>query len=680
MADDEFDERPMFSERIVRGRSIDTSQWATPDVGALKESRRGLFFARKKAVELYLANASPEVIKRTTSLSAKQAYRLISERCLETHADGREFGWRGLVPYERIRPYRRIRRIRVNDYGGGAVGALQTVLDAHPKLKAAFDSRILTIPRTGQLTEIKRARTRHQNWFLDQLRARGYEIREEWPFNTVSRGYFSIRRYVDKVLLANPKAMAYEAGGPDLVKKLVTGDGVDRPISRFMQRVEMDAHKVDGRFCVLLPQIGGGFQEKIVHRLWVVVLLEVVSRAVIGYYMSLRREVSKEDVLRAIKRSLIPWEPNPVTFSDEPYLAGAGLLSVLGPEYVGLCWDETSVDGALAQTCQQVCRALEDVVGAKLLAPTNSFAKRRSMDDRPFIETYFRRLAGHGFQRLSNTTGAKPEGRKGRDPEAVALTSRFQYEYAGELLDVMIANYNAQPHCGIGNRTPLEYARFLYRHTVSALRHVDPSMVDSMFSVRKLCTVRGGASAGRRPYVEFFNATYSNETLGMRHDLVGSKIWVIAHKEDDARTAMGLTTGGAPLGILRAAPPWNGLPHSVAVRTAICQANRVGKFQVPPGADPVEALVHFCETQADKKLPVHSVYLEARRIIAAAAAQSVGDAMLETALKRADDDIEAANTRRRGDESTAAAKSIDTKPQSSPVPLPPRRIAITRSW
>ncbi|WP_230960246.1 hypothetical protein [Burkholderia territorii] len=344
----------MYSQRIVRGRAIDVSQWATPDVGAMTDSRRALYFARKRAVELYLSNASPEAIKRATSLSAKQAYRLISERCLETHEDGREYGWRGLIPYGRMRPYRRIRRIRVNEYGGGAVGALQAVFDAHPELRTAFDVRILTIPRVGQLIEIKRAKTRHLNWFLDQLRVLGYEMKGEWPFNTVSRGYFSIRRYVEKVLAANPKTMAHEIGGPELVKKLTTGDGVDRPVSRFMQRVEMDAHKLDGRFCVLLPQIGGGFREKIIHRLWVIVMLEVISRAVIGYYMSLKREVSKDDVLRTIKRSLTPWSPRPVTFCEEAYLPGAGLLSTLGREYVGLCWDETSVDGALAETCKQV--------------------------------------------------------------------------------------------------------------------------------------------------------------------------------------------------------------------------------------------------------------------------------------------------------------------------------------
>lgn len=677
MATEDSDERPKFSQRIVRGRAIDTSHWVTPDVGAMTDSRRARYFARKEAVELYLEGAKPELIKQITSLSAKQAYRLVSERCLEVHADGREYGWRGLIPYGRMRPYRRIRRIRVDNYGGGAAGAMQVVLDAHPDLRRDFDARIQSIPRGGRLAEIKRPKTRHHSWFLDRLRELGYEIRNEWPFNTDSRGYYSIRRYVEKVLAANPKAMAYEAGGPDLVKKLATGDGVNRPVSRFMQRVEMDAHKLDGRFCVLLPQIGGGFLEKIIHRLWVIVLLEITSRAVIGYYLSLRREVSKDDVLRAIKGALTLWVQRQVTFCEEPYKPGAGLLSVLGPGYIGLCWDETSVDGALAETCQHVRQSLEEVVRSKLLDPSNSFSKRRSKDDRPFIETFFRHLAALGFQRLSNTTGARPDDKGGRDPDEVAVTSRFQYEYAEELLDVLIANYNSTPHRSIGNRTPLEYAEFLYRHSSSALRHVDAEMVNSMFSVRKLCTVRGGASQGRFPYVEFLNATYSNEVLKCRNDLVGSKIWMIAHKENDARVAIGAEINGTSLGVLRAAPPWNGLPHSLAVRAAICKANRAGKFDIPPGMDPVEALIHFSETQPKGKLPVHPAYLEARRILVTAATESVGDMMLDAALKRDgenrdDKDIESSDSKK------SDRRPSYVKRQEASTPLPPRRIASTR--
>ncbi|MGF6297901.1 hypothetical protein OKW42_001231 [Paraburkholderia sp. WC7.3d] len=71
-----------------------------------------------------------------------------------------------------------------------------------------------------------------------------------------------------------------------------------------MQRVEMDANILDGRFCVSLPLVNGGFREKIVHRLWAVVIIEVVSCVVVGYYFSVRREVSTDDVLRAVKRAL----------------------------------------------------------------------------------------------------------------------------------------------------------------------------------------------------------------------------------------------------------------------------------------------------------------------------------------------------------------------------------------
>lgn len=235
----------------------------------------------------------------------------------------------------------------------------------------------------------------------------------------------------------------------------------------------MDAHKLDGRFCVCVPQLDGQVIERIVHRLWVIVIIEVVSRAVVGYYFSTEREVTKEDVLRTIKVALTQWRPKSISFSENAYEPGSGLLSAAGDDFVRLCWDETSVDGALAETCKDVRDALSETVGSTLIEPNNSFSKRRTKDDRPFIETFFRNLASGGFQRLSNTTGGKAEYRHGRHPEEVALAAKFQYEYASELLDVLIANYNVHKHAGISGRSPLEFARFLYqiwRASVAARR------------------------------------------------------------------------------------------------------------------------------------------------------------------------------------------------------------------
>lgn len=660
------------ARRIVGGNTIDTSQWPTPDEGALEGNRRALYFARKLAVELYLSGATTCVLKQQTSLGAKQAYRLIRERCLETHPDGRPYGWRGLVPWFRVKPYRRRVKIEVDQFGKGAVGAMQALLDCHPDLREAFDARIRAGVSGKRLVETRRSRRRHCAWFLEQLRGLGYEARSEWPFNTSSQGYFSVCRYIDSLLAADPRSLAAATGGPDLVSKLKTGDGTGRPALKFMQRVEMDAHKLDGRFCVSLPLMGGGFQEKIVHRLWVIVILEVVSRAVVGYYFSIRREVSSDDVLRAIKRALGRWSPRPVSFSDTPYLPDAGLLAAAGEDFVGLCWDETSVDGALAETCQQVRDALRDAVGSALLDPKTSFSKRRSKDDRPFIEAFFRNLAGQGFQRLSSTTGAKPHDRKGKEPEAVALASRFQYEYAEELLDVLIANYNATPHRGIANRTPLAYARFLAQHGERNPRHADPAVVQALFSVRKRCRVRGGAEVGRAPFVEFYYSRYTNEVLHNRQDLVGAEIWVTCHQEDDCRIAMASTLDGMSLGVLRAAPPWNLSPHSLAVRAAVCQACARGQFTIPAGADAIEVFLRYVESQTNHRLPVHPAYLEARRILAAAANSSIGATMFDAAAARGDVAGHAAG-RRSPQEAWPGARGDESE-----FTLPPRRMAQSK--
>lgn len=623
------------SIRIVGGANVDISSWATPDEGALVGEQRALYFARKAAVTLYLQGTQAEEIKQKTGLGEKQAYRLIRERCLATHADGQPYGWRALIPYVRIQPYKRRTKIQIDSFGNGGAGAMETLLDTYPDVRTAFEKRIRTIPSGKKLTETKVSIGRHCTWFLDELRRRGCEHRNEWPFNTASTAYYSVRRYVAKVLSGDPVALAWATGGPEMTRKLKTGEGSDRPVTNFLQRVEMDAHKLDGRFCVSIPEIGGGTKERIVYRLWVIAMIDVVSRIVIGYYFSTAKEVSSDDVLRCIKSALTKWQPQPITFSKEPYREGAGLLSSLGEEFVGLCWDETSVDGALAETCERVKGALKDAVGSVLLTPDNSFAKRRSLDDRPFIEAFFRNLAGKGFQRLSNTTGAKAEQKKGRDPEGIAVTSRFQYEYAEELLDVLIANYNATPHRGIGNRTPLAYAKFLFQNGQREWRRSDAVAVESLLSVRKLCRVRGGAKVGRNVYVECQYARYTNEILQNRQDLVGELIWVVHHKENDARIALASTQEGTSLGVLRAAPPWHILPHSLSMRRAIMQAQSIGKFHIPPGGDAMATFINYVESQPGNTLPVHPTYLAARRILAQAADQFVSDALLQAAQERA---------------------------------------------
>lgn len=105
---------------------------------------------------------------------------------------------------------------------------------------------------------------------------------------------------------------------------------------------------------VMVPSPHGGTEPRKIHRLWVVVIMEVASRVVLGYHLSLRRECAAEDVLRAVKHALSQWTPRDLQFSDNAYVDKAGFASYRSHRFVGACWDEFSVDGALANICTRV--------------------------------------------------------------------------------------------------------------------------------------------------------------------------------------------------------------------------------------------------------------------------------------------------------------------------------------
>ncbi len=651
---------------IVLAVQIDPATWVAVDDGAISGEQRELFLRRKRGILRYLDGANAAEVKTACGFGLKQIYRLITERCLKQHPDGNLYGWRGALPHQRVKSYSRSAPLRVGDWGGGAAGAMQWVFESPDGqgLKTKFRSHILDQP--ALLEAPRRPRLALVRWFLAELQQRGFERRGEWPFNVEKRGYVTISKFIDKVLDENPKRQRAILGGKNAQRKARAGDGTTRPLLQVFDRVECDAHKLDTRMVVMVPSPHGGEEQRKIHRLWVIVIIEVVSRAVLGYHLSLRRECSAEDVLRTIKRALTQWSPREIQFSGNAYVEGAGLPSSRSPRYIGACWDEFSVDGALANICERVERPLKDVIGARVLKPqdNNSYSSRRSLDDRPFIETFFRRLAEGGFHRLSTTTGSSPKDKQGSDPDAMAKATSFQLEYAEELLDALIANYNATPHSGLGYRSPLDQLDFLTSCSSTPIRTADAGEVKRMVGIRKLCTVLGGVDKGRRPHFNFANARYSAEWLCLRTDLIGKNVWLHIENEDDARYASVSTLQGLFLGAVRAAPPWHQTPHTLYMRTAIRALEKRRLLHLSNSCDAVEELVRYAESSPDKKLPTHPAYLEARRVLQSHAESLAGQSMVGLAKETA---VSA---------TTAPADTTEQSEQPEPaIILPPLRMA-----
>ncbi|WP_141107069.1 hypothetical protein [Herbaspirillum aquaticum] len=189
--------------RNVKGLadSADLSLWPSVDIAALTEKHRLDFLKRKHAVMLYLSGNSYDEIRAQCGIGGIQVYRLIRERCLAIHPDGRLYGWRALIRNQNIKGYNRQRPMTVDDWGYGTSGALRLAFDRYPQIRINFEKRILKASSEVRLTESKKKPKKALwQWLLAQFRREGMEARGEWPFNTKYFGYAAIRRFVERTM------------------------------------------------------------------------------------------------------------------------------------------------------------------------------------------------------------------------------------------------------------------------------------------------------------------------------------------------------------------------------------------------------------------------------------------------------------------------------------------------
>jgi putative transposase len=528
---------------------LNLEQWPGVCEEAIKDPNRLMQYkARRRAVELLVDRVPIAQIQSATGISGRMALHWL-RRALRIHPDGLIFGFRALIPWIHIVPYRRHATVDwEGPSGSGGSGAFDKLLRDYPELKELIDGEILKKKRKQVYESRISIKSLHKR-FLDRCRELDLDIGLKYPFNTTKLAYVALSEYVHELIKANVVAATSARFGSDVAKKLQAGDGSARPVSTPFSRVECDAHHIDAIFCILIPSIFGDLIPKVVHRLWLIVVKEVVSRAILGYHLSLRNECNTADILEAVRNSLRKWEPRELLIPTMQYADKAGFPSSYNERLLGACWDEFSVDAGLANLSGPVISKLKDVVDASPVV-----LPRHNPNDRPFVERFFGVMEEAGFHRLPNTTGSGPMDPRRKNPELAAVKYTIQLEYLEDLVDVLIANSNSTPHSGIGYRTPLEYLEFLCAKDGRWPRQADPSKVERILSFYKTATVRGGVDIGRRPYVPLYSVNYSSDILKQSYGLLGKKLSLEINRRD-LRTVRAYSESGAELGILRAAPP-----------------------------------------------------------------------------------------------------------------------------
>ena len=644
----------------------DVRTWPQVDEHAIEDrEKRSLFLRRYKAIKLLLDDTTGSYDVVESGVTRREAMRLL-KRCLCVSPDGQIYGFRALIPNLHIAKYTRRARPggSAKEASFGAAGAFQQLIHSHPILADLIEDEIFRLSKRQRVYESRIPIKSLHKRFIDKCRELGLEADGHYPFNTKALAYISLVRYVRHLLSSNPERATISTYGSDIAKKWRSSDGTARPVIEPFERVECDAHHIDAVFCILIPSLFGELIPKVVHRLWLIVIKDISSKAILGYHLSLRDECNADDVLLTIRHALSEWTPRTLTIPGMTYGKGSGFPSSRDKRFIGACWQEFSVDGALANLSTRVADKLEHLVGAKPIV-----LPRRIPNDRPFVERFFGALEEGGFHRLPNTTGNRPSDPRRNNPDQAAVHYRIQIEHLEDLLDVLIANFNGTPHGSIGYRSPLDYLMYLCQAHDKWPRNADPEDVDRVLNLFKTVTVRGGVENGRRPYIHYLGVNYSSDVLRLASHLVGQKLSIEIFVKD-LRFVRAYGPNGAEIGILRAAPPWHRTPHTVEMRQAVNSLVHRKILHYLDQTDPVMALLKHLESLAIKGKSVPSLYLEARRVLA--------DNLHSVVADRPSTDTTTHAIRPRHavvfEEPPARAKTAPLR--ESEAPLPPFRKAI----
>lgn len=591
----------------------DVGSWPGVDPSLICDKDRATFMRREKAIRQYLSDVPVKVITKETGISGKEIRRLL-KRCLEVHTDNRIWGFRALLPWSRQKSYERIAVVKPYPHTreAGSSGALSQLFSRFPHIQELVDALFLKQFGEGTVHEARiPVRSIHKR-FLNACRESGLTARD-YPLSAKHLGYWAVWHYLHRLVNRELSGAVVARHGREAALRLKASGGSDPGalIMRPYQRVQFDAHRIDLFCTVTMPSPYGGVVERVLDRLWLLAIIEVATRAILGYYISLNQEYTADDVLLCVRNAITPWKRKGLTIPGLEYTQSGGMPSDAIPELAWALWQEFSYDNAKANLAGKVRDRLTNTLGCAVNAGLVGFKELRAV-----IERFFQTLEENSFHRLPSTTGSGPGDPRRNDPEKEALRLKIKLEHIEELLDVVIYQYNGTPHSGIGYRTPLEYLQFFVNEEDNFILTVPEAKRGSLnlLNIKVTRVVRGDIRVGRKPYIEFEGTRYQNDVLARTPDLIGALL-TLSVDPDDPRSLMAYLPDGSEFGSLTAHGVWGRVPHTLETRKAILALRHRRLLWYTESQDPVQVYMDYLATQATGHKKAVRKYVKTQRSV-----------------------------------------------------------------
>ncbi|MCY9589844.1 hypothetical protein PC41400_16625 [Paenibacillus chitinolyticus] len=574
---------------------VNPDLWPTIDEASLTEHSRKIYQNRKTAVLMYFKREkSLHEIKQVTTIDQQNLRRLI-KRCMSSDEMGGIWGFRALIPQKKVKAYQFNVLSKVSNKSR-KTGEFNLLLETYPDLRDLIEDLYLGRNRRS-LEPAMTPKSIHKR-FIEECRRK--EIpQSSYPFNTMWMGFRALRRYLNRLgQLHFARTAAFRYGQDAETKALHTGEGEQNYPSTLIpyQRVQFDAHRIDGIYCVEINTPEGDTVPIILERFWILSLIDVATRCILGYSLSLAREISASDVMHCVRNAVLPHKKLKLTIDGLTYHSVGGFPSAVFPETNSWAvWDVICYDNAKAHLANLVKDRLKSLIGCVTNLGPVALPMRRSL-----IERFFKTLEESGFHRLPNTTGSHPDDPRRNDPEKKAIQWKITYDHLKELVDVLISNYNGTPHGGIHHQRPLE---LLAKRMGNGLlpRRLEETKRSEMLFLQTVIKrkVRGSLSTGRRPYIQYEGVEYRSEKLNHAAYLINQELTLHVNV-DDIRIVKAFLEDGSEFDYLTAAGKWCLSPHSLTTRKAINSLVTQGLLHYTSWDDPIFVYTDFLLKNANK--------------------------------------------------------------------------------
>lgn len=587
-----------FTYKTIPAEYADFSRWRTVDVTDLPEEEQERFTRLKRGIETYLGTGKLTVAGNEANYSRDNIIKQLN-RCVAVAADGRLWGWGGLLKGIRIKPYHRRSQLPQGSAGeiDGFAGCFTKFLESHDDIRQELDALILKKKTKRNKGHEARISIRDLTTkFVDLCLEHG--VREnEYPLNVASKAKRSIGRYLRLLVESQPGKGTRARHGKDAAKRLSVGTGESSfPLSHAPYDVaDLDAHEIHCIGCVIVPGPAGP-QTVAIERLWIILTVDDVSSAILGYSVGIRTEVSSATVEESLISSTRPWQPRKLSIPGMSYREGAGLPSGIIPELAGCFPAVLKMDNAAQHYAKRIAESARRRLGCAV-----TWGPVGHWEHNALVERIFKTLELYGFQRLPSTTGSNVEDPIKDDPIKNARKEGITWEGLLDLIDVLVANYNATPNMGIGGQTPLQVLQDqLHSSDPTFLpRILPPPSIDcpDLGIVVEVGVVRGNQQKGRRPYVQLDRVRYTSPVLARSFGFVGSKLRLHI-RESNMCSIEVYFESGQHFGTLRAQGKWGRTPHTREMRKQIFALADAGELTLSSHDDPVEALLQYYSNKA----------------------------------------------------------------------------------